>query len=233
MRSSCATCPHRESGVLRAQPETCVENFSRRLVRYPVRGKGKTIFNQGDLTNGVYFLCEGLVKLTRVTRLGDEVTLDFLAPCSVIGGATSLKEGIKRVASAVTLGETTDVAFLKNEDYPDLLARHPTLGLAFSQHMAERLREAYKWIADLKLPVEARVIASLLHVCNFQTEETNPAAIKISVSHQELARFAQTTPETLSRTLRRLAQRGLVRLEKRGRLSVNAGALREMLTEGD
>ena len=233
MPLSCTTCPYRESGVLRAQPEACVANFSRRLVRYSVKGKGKTIFNQGDVTAGLYFLCEGLVKLTRVTHLGDEVTLDFLAPCSIIGGATSLQEGVRRVASAVTLGEETDVAFLKNEDYPDLLARHPTLGMGFSQHMAERLREAYKWIANLKLPVEARVIASLVHLCNFQTEEKNAAAVKISVSHQDLARFAQTTPETLSRTFRRLGQRGLVRLGKRGWLSVNARALREMLAEGD
>ena len=82
----CVACPYRETGCLQQQPDEAVAKFSSLLTRYPVKGKGKTIFNQGELATGFYFLCNGLVKLTRVTEQGEEAILDLLSPCSIIGG---------------------------------------------------------------------------------------------------------------------------------------------------
>lgn len=233
MVPSCKNCPYRESGPIRGQSEESVGDFSSLLARYSIRGTGKTLFNQGEPPMGVYFLCQGAVKLTRATEQGDEVIVDLLAPCSVVGGANSVKERNAHVCSAATIGELTDVAFLKNEDFSACLNAHPTLGLRFSQHLSERLREAYKWTGDLKLPVEKRVVSRLVRICEIQREEKTAGFVKISVSRQDLTRFAQTTPETLSRTLRRLVQRGLVRLEKGGQLAVDAKALHETLMEGN
>ena len=82
----CVTCPYRETGCLEQQPDEAVAKFSNLLTRYSINGKGKTIFNQGEVATGFYFLCKGMVKLTRMTEQGEEVILDLLSPCSIIGG---------------------------------------------------------------------------------------------------------------------------------------------------
>src|SRR3990172_6742252 len=68
----CVTCPYRETGCLEQQPDEAVAKFSNLLTRYSINGKGKTIFNQGELATGLYFLCNGMVKLTRVTEQVEE-----------------------------------------------------------------------------------------------------------------------------------------------------------------
>ena len=148
MVSSCISCPYRETGCLQQQPDKTVAEFSNLLTRYSISGKGKTIFNQGELVTGQHLLCQGLVKLTRAIEYGEEAIVDMLAPCSIIGGANVLKEGKVKVTSAVTVGELTEIAFLKKEDFPRIFQAHPELGIGFSRHISTRLREAYKLIAD-------------------------------------------------------------------------------------
>ena len=63
-----------------AEDEEGVKRFSAGLHRFTVRGTGRAIFNQGEPADCCYFLCDGLVKLTRVLKEGDEVILDLLFP---------------------------------------------------------------------------------------------------------------------------------------------------------
>src|SRR3990170_1523608 len=216
MVSSCVNCSYRETGCLQQQPDETVAEFSSLLTRYSISGKGKTIFNQGELVTGQHFLCQGLVKLTRVMEYGEEAIVDMLAPCSIIGGANVLKEGKVKVTSAVTVGELTEVAYLKKADIPLLLQDHPKIGIGLSGHMSKRLRGAYKLVADMKLPVEDRVLALIARIAVLLTGKCENIVIEIPLSHRELAQFAQITPETLSRTLRTLQDKGIIGVEKKG-----------------
>src|SRR3989338_4147213 len=150
----CVTCPYRETGCLEQQPDEAVAKFSNLLTRYSINGKGKTIFNQGELATGLYFLCNGLVKLTRVTEQGEEAILDLLSPCSIIGGGDANSEKKTRFSSSVTVSEVSEVACLKKEDIPLLFEAYPGIGIGLSLYMSERLRAAQKLIADMRLQIE-------------------------------------------------------------------------------
>ena len=231
MPASCVTCPHRETGCLQQQPDETVAKFSNLLTRYPISGKGKTIFNQGELTTGQYFLCQGLVKLTRVMEHGEEAIVDMLVPCSIIGGANVLNEGHVKATSAVAIEELTEIAFLKKEDLPRIFRAHPELGIVFSRHMSTRLREAYKLIADMRMTVEERLLALLARIMILLTGKCENGLIEIPFSHRELAQFAQVTPETLSRALHVLQGKGIISVEKRGILVLQAEELRKYVDE--
>lgn len=219
MLPSCKDCPYRDTGVLKNQSGACATDFPAALARYWIRGANKTILHEGEIPTGIYFLCEGAVKLSRMTEEGDEVVLDWLTPCSIVTGSVlgqpaGPETGNEAVCTATTIGEATAVAFLKIEDCVALLRAHPELGFGFAQHLSARLRNAYEWTSELKLPVEKRVISCLRRIAKTQSRASGAAFIKIPLSHQELAQFAPTTPETLSRTFRRLKEKGVVRLEK-------------------
>ena len=227
----CVACPYRETGCLQQQPDEAVAKFSSLLTRYPVKGKGKTIFNQGELATGLYFLCNGMVKLTRVTEQGEEAILDLLSPCSIIGGGDAHSEKKIRFSSSVTVTELSEVAYLKKADIPLLLQDHPKIGIGLSGHMSKRLRGAYKLVADMKLPVEDRVLALIARIAVLLTGKCENIVIEIPLSHRELAQFAQITPETLSRTLRTLQDKGIIGVEKKGLRVLQVEELRKYVDE--
>lgn len=227
----CVTCPYRETGCLEQQPDEAVAKFSNLLTRYSINGKGKTIFNQGELATGLYFLCNGLVKLTRVTEQGEEAILDLLSPCSIIGGGDANSEKKTRFSSSVTVTELSEVAYLKKADIPFLLQDHPKIGIGLSGHMSKRLRGAYKLVADMKLPVEDRVLALIARIMVLLTGKCENIVIEIPLSHRELAQFAQITPETLSRTLRTLQDKGIIGVEKKGLRVLQVEELRKYVDE--
>ncbi|GEM_PF-2655483 len=227
----CVTCPYRETGCLEQQPDEAVAKFSNLLTRYSINGKGKTIFNQGELATGLYFLCNGLVKLTRVTEQGEEAILDLLSPCSIIGGGDAHSEKKTRFSSSVTVTELSEVAYLKKADIPFLLQDHPKIGIGLSGHMSKRLRGAYKLVADMKLPVEDRVLALIARIVVLLTGKCENIVIEIPLSHRELAQFAQITPETLSRTLHTLQDKGIIGVEKKGLRVLQVEELRKYVDE--
>lgn len=216
MALSCVSCPYRETGCLQQQPDEAVAKFSTFFIRYTITGKGKTIFNQGELVTGQYFLCRGLVKLTRMTEHGEEAIVDILVPCSIVGAATVLREGNVKVTSAVTVEEVTEVALLKKEDFPVACEAYPKLAMSFCLHISGKLREAYRLIADMKLPVEERVLAILARIAVLLTGKCEKGLVEIPFSYRDFAQVAQVTPETLSRTLRALQEKGVISVEKKG-----------------
>ena len=62
--------------------------------------------------------------------------------------------------------------------------------------------------------------------------QDKPGYVKIPLTQAELAQLVQTTPETISRTLHRLREEKIVRVNPKGELSVAEAALRDYLNEG-
>ena len=212
MPPSCVNCPHRETGCLQRQTDETVAEFSSLLTRYSIGGKSKTIFNQGELVTGQYFLCGGLVKLVRSTVHGEEVIVDCAAPCSVLGGMSLLRDRSIRIVSAVAVTEQTEVAVLAGEKLAALLQAHPELGIGLYQHMSDKVRESYQWIAGLGLPARERVLFLLARVIT--KLKLREGMWELPCSSQELAQFAQVTPETMSRIMRALEDEGVIRRRK-------------------
>lgn len=216
MRKSCVTCLYRKSGALAGQSEKCVGEFSRLLHRYPIHRKGTAIFNQGQpASNGVYFLCQGWVKLTKLQKRGDEVILDILIPCSVIGEIPNGGRST-HVYSAISCEESVEVAYLAKEDLESLFHAYPALALSLSRHLSKRLSQAYRSLGNIRLSVRERVISVLARVFRRLGRKGTRGVVAIPLSYRELAQLVQTTPETLSRVLRSLQEEGLVRTEKKG-----------------
>ena len=230
MPGSCVNCSYRETGCLQHQRSEAVANFSALLTRYAISGKGKVIFNQGELVTGQYFLCQGIVKLVRCTEHGKEVIVDCVTPCSVIGGMSMLGDEQVRIVSAVTVTERTEVAVLGTPKLLDLLRRHPELGISFYRHMSDKVREGYRWIAGQSLPARERVLFLLARViAKLQPRE---GKWELPCSSQELAQFAQVTPETMSRVMRGLEKEGVIRKDKTHLWILKKEAVEPYLGEG-
>jgi CRP/FNR family transcriptional regulator len=160
-----------------------------RRVRRCTFRPGQHIMLEGEPAPGLFMVLRGRVRLSRTAPLFD-------------GGPNPTTA--RAMSPVVCL-------LLPREDLLALIRRHPDLALATLSAMAGQLRELVTLVEDLAFrSVRARLARLLL------VEAASGAA---ELTHQELAERAGTVREIAGRALRRLAEEGLVRLE-RGRVIV-------------
>jgi len=230
MVNSCLECPVREHCFTRGMDERALTAFSESLLRYSVSGKGTAIFNRGEPMNGYFILCEGSVTLTRVLEKGQEVIIDILDSGSIIAECSMGSDPV-HVVSAVSITKSVDVAFLREDKFLSLSSSYPVIGTQVARHLAQKLRRAYRTLAMMKLSVKERVLGLLARML-WRLKKRDPKAIlTLPLSSREFAQFVQTTPETLSRTLRSLEREGVIRSGKEGLRVIKEEALYRYIEE--
>lgn len=173
---------------------------------------GQHILLEGEAPPGLFFVQRGRVRLSRTAPDGREQVLEMVGPGDHFN-PVPLFDGGPNPATARAMSPVTCL-LLPREDLVALIRRHPDLALATLSAMAGQLRELVTLVEDLAFrSVRARLARLLL------AEATEAAEGAAELTHQELAERAGTVREIAGRALRRLAEEGLVRLE-RGRVIV-------------
>lgn len=214
------------SDELRALPlfanldEATLTDLSRRMRRCDFR-PGQHITSEGDPPQGVYFVLSGRVRLSRTSPDGREQVLATVGP----GENFDLVPVLDGQPCPSTASAMSQVAclLLPRDELAALICRHPDLALTALRALAGQLRELVNLVEDLAFrSVRARLARHLL---------TEAAGGSAAITQQELAERAGTVREIAGRALRRMAEEGLVRLE-RGRVVVlDAGGLRRAIEE--
>ena len=215
--TSCLHCPLRETGPICGSPDKAVSNFSDALVRYSIKGKGKAIFNEAEPVDGVFFLCSGVVKLTKWLSDDKETIIDVMTPCMVfstvadIGGVHSL--------SAVTIGDNVEVAVLPARSFHALPGMLPAIQTSVLKTVGQLLDRSRNQLAQCSLSVSERLLSALFQL-HRQFAAGPEASFSLPFSFAELAQFVHTTPESVSRVLRKLQEAGLISIDRSGMISL-------------
>jgi len=230
MPTSCHVCSVIPSCIAAGAKKEGLDQFSDALRRYSIKAKGRTIFNQGEPNEAFVFLCSGVVKVVRSLPDGRDVILEVLSAFSIVNvpPAGNISH---HPFSAVTLSDVTELASIKKGDLFDLLNSYPTLGDNLCVHVSRRFVTAFNMLSSMQLGVKDRIFTILLFFRGAWKAENKARYVNIPLTQGELAQLVQTTPETISRTLRRLREAQLVRVGPKGELSVAEAALRNYLTE--
>lgn len=170
---------------------------------------GQQIMLEGEQAPGLFLVLRGRVRLSRTAPDGREQVLAMVGAGEHFD-PVPLFDGGPNPTTARAMSPVTCL-LLPRAELLTLIRRHPDLALAALSAMAGQLRELVSLVEDLAFrSVRARLARQLL------AEAAGGAA---ELTHQELAERAGTVREIAGRALRRLAEEGLVRLE-RGRVIV-------------
>lgn len=170
---------------------------------------GQYIVHEDEQPPGLFFVLRGRVRLSCTAVDGREQVLAMVGPGENFN-AVPIFDGHPNLATARAMSPV-DCLLLLRQDLLALIQQHPDLALAMLSEMAGQLRELVSLVEDLAFrTVRARLARLLLAEAAEGTAE---------LTHQDLAERTGTVREIAGRALRRLAEEGLVRLE-RGRVIV-------------
>ena len=180
----------------------------------------QTIFTAYDPSDRVYLLRRGRVKLYMLSEDGREVTLAILQEGDLFG-ETALVNPAARQVFAEALDDAV-VATMTRHDFLELMHDHPDVALKVTQAMGERLLRTQQQVERLAFDdVSTRLARFLWDAVDRQGERRNGTIrLPLALTHQEMANILGTTRETLTSTLNRFVDDGVVSVESRGVLVV-------------
>jgi CRP-like cAMP-binding protein len=189
--------------------ETDLAAFSE-LTRERSYPKGSVIVFEDDPGDALYLVAAGQVKVVLIAEDGREVILSVLGEGSFFGEMAVIDEE-PRSAHVIAMDDSS-LLVLRREDFHSRLRSSPEVAISLLKEISRRLRRADEKIGSLVLlDVNGRVAHLLLRMA----EDEGGDRITRKLTHHTIAQMIGSSRETVSRTIRDLADKGLVEVSRK------------------
>lgn len=174
-----------------------------------VRSTGQEVFCEGDPVDRFFIVLSGWVRLYRVNAAGHVTTVEIFGPGeSFAEGAMHMDTGYPVSAEIIATGRLLEIP---TSTFAARLRDDPNLALNMLAAMAIQLKKfiaRQERMATLSAP--QRVATFLLRFADHVETGDDCAVIALPYDKQLIASRLGMTPETLSRSFRRLRDVGVI-----------------------
>ena len=193
------------------------------------------LFRAGDLSNDVYIVAGGCIRLFQISSAGKETILWFSFPGEIFGMA-ELSRGNGRQIHAVA-NEATQVYSISRRDFTNFLGTHPEAAMKAIGILSARVRSLGHILVGLTSDnVETRIARLLMRLaaassgtrCCTGTSD-GELCVNVRMTHQDIANLIGASRQTVTTTLVQLRKQGAVRMEKHHIHIVRPDHLRHLL----
>jgi CRP/FNR family cyclic AMP-dependent transcriptional regulator len=173
--------------------------------------KNAVLIHDGDIGDSLYIILSGRVKVLIPDEEGHEVILSVMGAHEFFG-EMGLLDDQPRSASVETL-EASEMLRLSKAGFTNILKDNFELAMLIIRNLVRRMREADRKIESLALiDVYGRVARLLIEMA--QNVE-GKWIVEHAPPKQEIARMIGASREMVSRVVKDLHRKGLIRAEKR------------------
>ena len=184
--------------------------------------KAEHVFREGEAADCFYVVRSGSIKSYLVTEDGEEQVLGFYLPGDIFGLDTT--EAQIRMSSAVTL-ETSSVC-----RFPHQFLKETSNGVNLLKITAEQMQRDHNLVLMLARKDADGRIASFLDdlATRYQSRGYSARAFMLTMSRQDIGCYLGLAVETVSRTLTRFQECGLLKVNRREVEILDQDVLREI-----
>lgn len=167
--------------------------------------KGEVIYRAGEISDSLYIVSSGKIKIYRLSESGKEQLVRILQAGDFTGELALFNETIHEAYAEAM--EETWVCMVKQADLQALLLKYPSISIKLLNEFSNRLDQSEKQTTRFATEkVETRIALFLVE----HAEENKSLLVKLPMSRKDLASYLGTTPETISRKLLELEEAGLI-----------------------
>ena len=177
---------------------------------------GREIFSEGSPAEFLPIVISGAVKMIRSPEVGRDIIIGIFRQGEMFA-LPPVFDGGPYPASAFAV-EKTVLLRLDRRDFLQLIRESPEFSFAVIGWMCEMLREKTSIIRNLAITSSERRVAGV--VMKLAKNAGPELPVKITIRRQDIGEMASVSTETAIRVVRRLAERGLLRIE-RGKIFID------------
>jgi len=186
---------------------------------------GEFIFSEGDKATFLPVVLSGRVKMVRYPEAGKEVIIGTFGEGEIFAIPPAF-DGKHFPATAVAM-EESQLAFLPRSDFLALMAESPEFSTMITARMCGLLRDRAETVQMLATQsAEHRVASVLLKLAG---EDGNSLPYRVKHRRQDIAEMCGLTIESTIRSIRKLADRGLVKIVRGKILIESTEPLRDLI----
>lgn len=174
------------------------------------------VYAPDDRAEGVLLLLRGRVCIHTITDEGKRAVLAFIEPGEVFGELAVLEAGTREEFAEAC--EESTLVFIPAEAFRRLMARSPEVSLAITKLIGLRRRRLERRLGSLLFRSHrARLVHALLDLAEEYgaKEARGEIALRIRLSHQDLANLIGSTRESVTIALGELQAEGYLRVGRR------------------
>ena len=200
----------KELPVFKNLSDNYLSQFAGDFIVFQVK-KGETVFYQSDSSTDLYIVLEGAVRASLLNQEGQELVLATFDKGDFFG-EMSLLDGKPRSATMIA-AEDSILGMLKREKFLSAVKNDPMIAIDLLSALVQRLRMADGMIESLAfLDVSQRLMELLLQTAKAEGEKDKSGFFRIKkLTHKELAARIGASREAISKVIKALAFRGVVR----------------------
>lgn len=180
--------------------------------------KDETIFSEGDDAAAIFILVSGIVDLIKSSPSGKEQFVRRVKPGEMFAEA-AVFSGEAYPASAISRTRA-EILQIEKKKFTAFVRANPDVALKIVGAMARLLRHLNNLLTQHTLgSVQSRLVEYLVG----RAKKAGSNTFELGIEKRELAYKIGTIPETLSRSLKKLAKQGLISV-RGSKISLKKGA---------
>jgi CRP-like cAMP-binding protein len=199
-------------------------NGGRKITAFP---KKQTIFAQGDSSDAVFYIKEGKIRLTVVSKTGKEATIGILNEADFFGEGCLTGQAF-RLCSATAMTDCSVMRIDKKSMVEVLHREHAFSDMFVAYLLARNIRYEEDLVDQLFNSSEKRLARILLLLAHFG-KEGKPEIVIPKMSQETLAEMVGTTRSRVSFFMNRFRKLGLIDYDGGSGLQVHSSLLNIVL----
>ena len=223
--SKCEQCIVRQFSSLKSLNKEELLRMADCKTSYTIK-KGEYIFEEGEITKGVFCVKDGICKLSKLSANGKDQIVKLVKPGELLGQRSMISEEPANL-SAVAL-EDMEVCFIPKSEIMGFFNKNNEFSMNVMKTICGDLKESDDHIVSMaQKSVKERLAETLLYL-----EDTfgknEDGTLYIQLSREELSGIIGTATESCIRLLSELNKMGLIELVGKKIAIINRNKLRKL-----
>ncbi len=198
--------------------EAAKKAFFSRAKRMAV-SKNTMIFFEEDPSTSCYYLEKGIVRIFKISYSGKE-PIFFIRRHGAMFGLAEVLDSIPRKSNAQTLSESV-IWEIGRKDFESMISDYPDFSRRILSCMGRRIRYLGDQVESLMTcDVVTRLAKLIVYLAyeNMSQEEDweRPVTIQKKLTQEQMASMTGSCQQTVSNTLKRFQEEGLIQRTKKG-----------------
>lgn len=223
--SKCEQCIVREFSSLKALNKEELIKLADCKTSHIIK-KGESIFEEGDIVNGVYCITTGACKLSKLSANGKDQIIKIVKSGELLGQRSMISDQPANL-SAVAL-EDMEVCFIPKSEVINMFDNNNKFSMNVMKTICGDLKDADDHMVSISQKTVRERLAENLVYLQETFGKNEDGSLRIQLSREELAGMIGTATESCIRLLSDFNKLGLIELIGKKIVLKNIGKLKRI-----